>query len=417
MSGAPLSEMHVLEIGNYMAGPFCGMQLADMGADVVKIEDPRGGDLSRRLDPIVDGESGNFARLNRSKRSIALDLKQESGKAVLRRLAAQADVIVENLRPGTMRDLGLDPRDLLRENPRLVYASVTGWGLDGPYADQPALDIMVQAKSGLMSITGEEGGAPVKVGVSISDLSAGLYATIAVLGALRVRDRDGTGQLIDISMFESSVSLAVWEAGTYFTTGEVPRAAGSAHKLIGPYQAIRASDGHFVIGATTPPNWTAFCRALGLERLERDPRFDDGSKRREHARELIPLIEEVTATRPAAHWLTVLRAAGVPCGEIANYGEVFTDPHLTERGFFVDLEHPRLGTIRALGTPLRFGSSRADITRAGPLLGEDTSEILTQAGFDATEIEHLLRSGVAMTYAKMEGSPLRARGPLPPTLR
>jgi crotonobetainyl-CoA:carnitine CoA-transferase CaiB-like acyl-CoA transferase len=395
MSDAPLLGVRVLEIGNYMAGPFCGMQLADMGADVVKIEDPRGGDLSRRLDPIVDGESGNFARLNRSKRSVALDLKQEAGKTVLRRLAAQADVIVENLRPGTMRDLGLDPRDLLRANPRLVYAAVTGWGLDGPYADQPALDIIVQAKSGLMSITGEEGGAPVKIGVSISDLSAGLYATIAVLGALRVRERDGTGQLVDVSMFESSVSLAVWEAGTYFTTGEVPRAAGSAHKLIGPYQAIRAADGHFVIGATTPPNWTAFCRALGLERLERDPRFDDGTKRREHARELIPLIEEVTATRVAQHWLAVLRSAGVPCGEIADYSEVFTDPHLTDRGFFVDLEHPRLGTIRALGTPLRFGSSRADFRRAGPLLGEHTREILAQAGCDAAEIERLVAAGVA----------------------
>ena len=396
MPGAPLSDIHVLEIGNYMAGPFCGMQLADMGADVVKIEDPRGGDLTRRLDPIVDGESGNFVRLNRSKRSIALDLKQEKGKAILRRLAARADVIVENLRPGTMRDLGLDPEDLLRENSRLVYASVSGWGLDGPYAGQPALDIMVQAKSGLMSITGEEGGAPVKVGVSISDLSAGLYATIAVLGALRVREHDGTGQLIDISMFESSVSLAVWEAGTYFTTGEVPRAAGSAHKLIGPYQAIRAADAHFVIGATTPPNWTAFCGALGLERLERDPRFDDGGKRRQHARELIPLIEEVTATRPAAHWLAVLRSAGVPCGEIADYGDVFTDPHLTERGFFVDLEHPRLGSLRALGTPLRFGSSRPDIHRAGPLLGEHTREILAEVGCDVTEIAHLVSTGAAM---------------------
>jgi crotonobetainyl-CoA:carnitine CoA-transferase CaiB-like acyl-CoA transferase len=295
-----------------------------------------------------------------------------------------------------MRDLGLDPRDLLRESPRLVYASVSGWGLDGPYAGQPALDIMVQAKSGLMSITGEEGGAPVKVGVSISDLSAGLYATIAVLGALRVRERDGTGQLIDISMFESSVSLAVWEAGTYFTTGEVPRAAGSAHKLIGPYQAIRGADAHFVIGATTPPNWAAFCGALGLERLERDPRFDDGGKRREHARELIPLIEEVTAARPAAHWLAVLRSAGVPCGEIADYGEVFTDPHLTERGFFVDLEHPRLGTVRALGTPLRFGSSRQDIHRAGPLLGEHTREVLAEAGCDATEIGRLVSTGAAV---------------------
>jgi formyl-CoA transferase len=392
---APLDGIRVLEVGNYMAGPFCGMQLADLGADVVKIEDPRGGDLSRRLEPIVNGESGNFVRLNRSKRSLALDLKTDAGKDVFRRLAARADVIVENLRPGTMRDLGLDPRELLDANPRLVYAAVTGWGLDGPYADRPALDIIVQAMSGLMSITGEDGRAPVKVGVSISDLTAGLYATIGIMGALAVREREGRGQMVDVSMFESSVSLAVWEAGTYFTTGEVPRAAGSAHKLVGPYQAVRAADGHFVIGATTPPNWTAFCRALGLERLERDPRFAHGTARREHADQLIPLIEEVTATRPAAHWLEVLREAGVPCGEIQDYAAVFNDPHLLARDFFVDLEHPRLGTVRALGTPLRFGSSRARIDRGGPLLGEHTRDVLAEAGCEPDEIARLVSSGVA----------------------
>ena len=396
MSTKPLSDVRVLEVGNYMAGPFCGMQLADMGADVVKVEDPRGGDLSRRLEPMKNGESGNFVRINRSKRSIALDLKKDAGKAAFRRLAARADVIVENLRPGTMRDLALDPRALLDANPRLIYAAVTGWGLDGPYADQPALDIIVQAKSGLMSITGEEGGAPVKVGVSVSDLAAGLYATIAVLGALRARERDGRGQLLDVSMFESSVSLAVWEAGTYFTTGEIPRAAGSAHKLIGPYQAVRASDTHFVLGATTPPIWTAFCRAIGLEQLERDPRFDDGTKRRANIRELIPLIEEVTATRTAAHWLTVLRAAGVPCGEIADYGDVFTDAHLEERGFFVDLEHPTLGTVRALGSPLRFGGRPTEIERAGPLLGEHTRDALAEAGCSDAEIASLIASGAAV---------------------
>src|SRR5258706_1442199 len=306
----PLAGLKVLEVGNYMAGPFCGMQLADLGADVVKVEDPRGGDLSRRLEPMVDGESGNFVRLNRSKRSIALDLKRDAAKEVFRRLAAPADVIVENLRPGTMQDLGLAPRELLDANPRLVYAAVTGWGLDGPYADRPALDIIVQAQSGLMSVTGEASGAPVKVGVSISDLTAGLYATIAIMGALAVRERDGRGQMVDISMFESSVSLAVWEAGTFFTTGEVPRAAGAAPQLVAPYQAIRAADGHFVLGATTPPTWTAFCRALGLARLEHDPRFADGTKRRLHLDELIPLIEKVTMTRPAAPCLEVLRAPG-----------------------------------------------------------------------------------------------------------
>ena len=397
MLNPPLAGIRVLEVGNYLAGPYCGMQLADLGADVVKVEDPRGGDLSRRLEPMVDGESGSFVRLNRSKRSIALDLKREAAREVFRRLASRSDVIVENLRPGTMRDLALDPGGLLDANPRLIYASVTGWGLDGPYADRPALDIVVQAMSGVMSITGVEGGEPVKAGVSISDLTAGLYATIAVLAALAVRDRDGRGQLVDISMFESSVSLAVWEAGTYFTTGEIPRAAGSAHKLIAPYQAVRASDRHFVVGAATPPNWMAFCHAMGLDSLEHDPRFGDGSLRRAHLAELLPLIEAVTTTRPAAHWLALLRAAGVPCAEIQDYGDVFTDPHLVARGFFVDLPHPRLGTVRMLGTPIRMGSTLVGPKRGGPLLGEHTCELLTELGHSQADIERLLGDGTAST--------------------
>jgi formyl-CoA transferase len=380
MPPPPLEGIRVLEVGNYMAGPFCGMQLADLGADVVKIEDPRGGDLSRRLEPLVDGESGNFVRLNRGKRSVALDLKQDAGAEIFRRLAERTDVIVENLRPGTMRDLGLDPQSLLDANPRLIYAAVTGWGLDGPYADRPALDIIVQAMSGLMSVTGEEGGAPVKVGVSISDLAAGLYATIGVLAALGVREREGRGQLVDISMYESSVSLAVWEAGQFFTTGEIPRAAGSAHKLVGPYQAVRAADTHFVLGATTVPTW-------------RDPRFADGTLRRRNNAELIPLIEAVTATRPAAHWLAVLRGAGVPCGEIQDYGQVFADPHLRERGFFVDLPHAKLGKVRALGTPLRLRSSPARLDRAGPLLGEHSAEVLREIGHSDDEVRAFVARG------------------------
>ncbi len=392
MPQTPLAGIRVLEVGNYMAGPFCGMQLADLGADVVKVEDPRGGDLARRLEPLVNGESGNFVRLNRGKRSIALDLKQDAGRDVFRRLAARADVIVENLRPGTMTDLGLDPRSLLDANGGLVYAAVTGWGLDGPYADRPALDIIVQAMSGLMSVTGAEDGPPVKVGVSISDLVAGLYATIGILTALSVRVRDGRGQLVDVSMFEASVSLAVWEAGTYFTTGEVPRAAGSAHRLVGPYQAVRAADTHFVLGATTGPTWTAFCRALALEHLERDPRFSDGNLRRRNIGALIPLIEEVTATRPAAHWLGLLRSAGVPCGEIQDYGKVFTDAHLAARGFFIDLPHPRLGTVRALGSPVRLASSPSRIERAGPLLGEHSAEVLAEIGCSEKDVSALFEA-------------------------
>src|SRR5438874_8027897 len=374
-----------------MAGPFCGMQLADLGAEVIKIEHPRGGDLARFLEPFVDGESGNFARLNRDKRSVAIDLKREKGQQIFRQLAKTADIIVENLRPGTMADLGLSPASLMEADPHLVYVAVTGWGLDGPYADRPALDIIVQGQSGLMSVTGEEAGGPVKVGVSIADLSAGLYATIATLAALRARDRDGKGQLVDISMFESAVSLAVWEAGVHFTTGEIPRAAGSAHKLVAPYQAIADADRHFIVGATTPPTWTAFCRVLGLEGLERDPRYADATLRRHNRDSLIAAIETITATKPAAHWLAALRAAGVPCGEIADYGDVFSDPHLVARQFFMDLPHPRLGAIRGLGSPLRLERTPGRHRRSGPLLGEHTAEVRREAGGTGDDIARLER--------------------------
>ena len=393
LNAPPLTGIRVVEVGNYMAGPFCGMQLADLGADVVKVENPAGGDLARLLEPIVDGESGNFARLNRGKRGLALDLKRSDGKALFRRLAERADIIVENLRPGTMRDLDLDPEALMRANPRLIYCAVTGWGQDGPYADRPALDIIVQGMSGLMSVTGEDGGEPVKVGVAISDLTAGLYGTIAILAALSARERDGTGQLVDVSMFESSVALAVWEAGQFFTTGEIPRASGSAHKLVAPYQAVRAADGHFIVGATTPPNWTAFCAVLGLGHLERDERFADATRRRANVTALIPLIEEVTALRPMSDWLTRLRSAGVPCAEIADYGDAFEDPHLRARGFFTDLPHTRLGQLRGLGSPLRLGRTPVRLERAGPLLGEHSRDVLAELGCDEAEIARLLRDG------------------------
>lgn len=399
VTAPPLQGAIVLEVGNYMAGPFCGMQLADLGADVVKVEEPREGDLARRMPPMVDGESGQFARLNRGKRSLALDLKAAEGRDLFRRLAGRADVIVENLRPGTMRELGLAPEDLVRDNGRLVYAAISGWGQDGPYADRPALDIIVQAVSGLMSVTGEEGGAPVKVGVSIADLTAALYGTIAILAALRARDRDGRGQLIDVSMFESAVALAVWEAGEHFTTGEVPRAAGSAHKLVAPYQAVRAADGHFVLGATTPRNWAAFCRALGLGDLEHDARFADAASRRRNVRELIPLIEAVTGTRPMAHWLELLREAGVPCGEIQDYAAVFADPHLRARGFFRDLPHPTLGEVRVPGSPLRLRRTPIRLKRGGPLLGEHSLEVLREAGIAEAEATRLVERGIVGTAA------------------
>src|SRR5437016_146950 len=307
MSESALAGVRVVEVGNFMAAPFCTLQLADLGAEVVKIENPDGGDQVRATAPFLEGESSSFIRLNRNKRSLALDLKLPRGKEVFRRLIERADIAVENLRPGTMADLELDYRRLSELNPRLIYVAASGWGQDGPYAQRPGLDIMAQGMSGLMSITGEEGGnAPVKVGVPLTDLTCALYGALAAVAALRARERTGRGQFIDVCLYEAGVSLAVWEAGRYFATGEVPRPLGSAHQVSAPYQAVRSADGWFTIGAASTRNWTDLCAALGLDRLRSDPRYADTNSRHAHREALIAEIEAVTRSRPTAHWVAHL---------------------------------------------------------------------------------------------------------------
>src|SRR5438477_11431016 len=341
MPESALAGIRVVEVGNFMAAPYCTRQLAGLGADVVKIENPDGGDQVRTTAPFLDGESSSFVRLNRNKRSLALDLKSREGKEVFRRLIRRADVVVENLRPGTMADLELDYPRVSELNPRLVHVAASGWGQDGPYAQRPGLDIMAQGMSGLMSITGEEGGRnPVKVGVPVTDLTCALYGAIAALAALRVRERTGRGQFIDVSLFESGVSLAVWEAGRYFATGEIPKPLGSAHQTSAPYQAMLASDGFFTLGATSARNWGACCAVFGLSALKTDPRFAKAHVRHQNRRELIPLIEEVTQKKPARHWVDALIEAGVPCGVLQTYDEVFHDAHLEARNFFPEAPHP-----------------------------------------------------------------------------
>ncbi len=377
----PLEGVRVLEVGNFMAGPFCGMQLADLGADVIKVENPEGGDMVRQTAPFIDGESSNFVRLNRNKRSLALDLKSAPGKDVFRKLVARTDIVIENLRPGTMKDLELDYYRLQKINPRLIYVAASGWGQTGPYAQLAGLDIMAQAMSGLMSITGPEGGQePVKVGVPICDLVCALYGALAAVAALQARERDGRGQHIDVSLFEAGVSLAVWEAGRYFATGEVGRPLGSAHQTTAPYQAFRASNGFFTAGAGSPANWLALCQVLGLEHLPDDPRFATNPDRHSNRSELIPLLEAVTKTQPVDYWIEALQEAGVPCGAIQDYGDVFNDPHLAARHFFWDAAHPTLGAVRQIGSPMRLGETPVRERGAGPRLGEHTEEILAELG-------------------------------------
>ena len=380
-----------------MAGPYAGTLLADLSADVVKVEAPEGGDYSRGVGPFAPGspDGAGFLRLDRNKRSVALDLKTEAGRAAFRALAGRADVLIENLRAGTLDGLGVGYEALAPAHPRLVYCSITGFGRTGPYRDRAGLDLILQAESGLMSVTGEPGRPPVKVGVPVVDLTSALYAAFAIVAALRARDRTGRGQLIDLSLIESGVSLAIWESGVDLTTGEGPGPLGSAHRVIAPYQAFRTADGYLAIGATPPPTWAAFCRVTGLDRLRDDPRWRDATVRREHAGELASIIEAVTTTRNSDAWLADLSAAGVPCGRINDLGAVFADPHLAERGLFVDLPHPDLGTVRAIGSPLHLSATPPQLRRAAPRLGEHTAEVLREAGVPAADIDALFRTGAA----------------------
>ncbi len=390
--GYALEDIRVLELTNFMAGPFCGMLLADMGADVIKVENPKGGDFTRLAAPFQGGEGAGFLAVNRNKRSIALDLKAERGREIFLDLARTADVVVENLRPGTLDDLRIGYATLREANPRIVLSSTSGFGQSGPYKHRAALDLIVQGMSGIMSITGEEGRPPVKVGVPLADLSAALFAAYAVLSALRVRDRTGEGQQIDVSLLESAIALEAWETSGYFATGEVPKPLGSAHRINAPYQAVRTADGYITIGATTPANWQSFAAALGIEHLSDDERFTTGPLRRENYKELVRLIEEVTVTDTSDHWYRLLEKAGVPCGVLYTLDQVLADEHVRARGLVRELEHPKLGRVKAVGSPVRLSATPLRLERAGPLLGEHTRELLDELG--VPDAEALERSGV-----------------------
>lgn len=398
---APLSGITVLEVGAFMAAPFATMQLADLGARVIKVENPTEGDPTRQTGPFIEGESSPFLRLNRNKRSVALDLKSEGGHAAFLRLVEDCDVLVENLRPGSMRRLGLGYEDLRERNPRLVYASASGWGQDGPLSQLPGLDIMAQARAGLMSVTGDPDGPPAKVGLPVCDLVCGLYIALAATAALGERGTDGEGQYIDVSLMESAVSLGIWEAGRYFATGEFGGRQGSAHQTGAPYQALRTADGYITAGAVTDKTWRGLCRALAMDVAD-DPRYGTSYRRREHRDVLIPAIEAVTVQRTTEDLMAALNAEGVPCAPISDYGDVFTDDHLRARSYFWDAQHPEAGAVRQLGSPMRFGATPVAQEAAGPSLGADTRSVLAEAGLGADEIDGLLAAGDAGEHAAVE---------------
>jgi crotonobetainyl-CoA:carnitine CoA-transferase CaiB-like acyl-CoA transferase len=388
-AGTALEGIRVLEVTQVMAGPFCAMQLCDMGADVIKVEPP-GGDSTRRMAGARGTDSPGFNAVNRGKRSIVLDLKTAAAQRAFRRLLQRTDILVENHRPGVMRRFGLDYASLAPEYPALIYASISGYGQTGPDAGKGGFDLIAQGVSGLMSVTGEPGRPPAKVGVPLTDLGAGLFALSAILAALHHRDRSGRGQYIDTSLVEAGVALSVWEAAEYFGEGRVPEPLGSAHRMFAPYQAIRCADGYITLGSANDRLFERVCALLGHAEWTADPDYANATLRVRNHAALASRIEQITTTGTRQEWLERFERAGIPCGPINNYAEAFADPQIRARQMVVDIDHPTLGRLKAIGSPVKMSETPTVAARRAPLLGEHTREVLHEAGCSDAEIAQLL---------------------------
>jgi len=381
MSTQPLRGIKVLDLTRVLAGPFCTMVLADLGADVVKVERPDGGDDGRHFGPFLpSGESGYFASVNRGKRSIALDLKDPADRDTFLALVDQADVLVENFRPGTMERLGLGSESLRTRNPRLIFTSVTGFGRTGPDADQAAYDVIVQARSGLMSVTGHDPDEPARVGSSISDILAGLYAAIGVCASLRERDRTGCGADLDLAMLDCSVSILENAIARFVVSGRVPEPLGTRHPSIAPFAAFRAQDGSLVIAAGNDQLWQTLCRTIGAPELTADPLLASNRDRAEHAKHLEQAINARLATKTVAEWLATLGAAGVPCGPINDLSHVLADPQLEQRDMWHTLHDADGYELVTAGTPFRIDGAKPPLESAWPRLGADGDAVLADWG-------------------------------------
>jgi crotonobetainyl-CoA:carnitine CoA-transferase CaiB-like acyl-CoA transferase len=370
------------------------MLLGDLGADVIKVERPGKGDDARAFPPFVNGQSAPFMTFNRNKRSLALDLKQPRGREICLRLAARADVFLENFRPGVAERLGVGYRQVSAVNPRIVYCSISGFGQTGPYRERGGFDLIAQGMSGLMSITGEEDGPPLRVPVPLSDLGAGMFGAIGILAALRARERSGRGQWVDTSLLETPIAWSVYEAAGYFATGEVPSRLGAGHRASAPYQPFRTKDGWLNLGAASQPLWEKFCAVLELPELTKDPRFATGAERVKHRKELAALLQVRFDRETTAHWLARLEAAGVPAGPVLTYDQVFADPQVSHREMVVEVDHPVAGPSRVLGVPIKLSETPASVRHPAPTLGQHSTDILKTLGCSDDELARLRAAGV-----------------------
>jgi len=394
----PLSGIKVIELAHIMAGPCCGLMLADMGADVIKLEKAPAGDDSRRfLPPDIGGESAAFLMMNRNKRGIVVDLKTAGGKQVARRLFAEADVVIENYRKGTMELLGLGYETLRQDNPGLIYCEISGFGRTGPYAERGGFDLIAQGMSGLMSITGEAPGRPpIKCGAPMADITAGILGAMGVLAAYIQRGKTGQGQRVDTSLFEAGIVHTYWQSAIAMASGTAPGPMGSAHPLNAPYEAFKTSDGWITLGAANQANWLKLLDLITAPELGEDPRFTNNHDRITHRIELAKALAPIIRSRTSADWLSRLETAGVPAGPVLDVVEMHRDPQTLAREMVTKAPHTKLGPVKTLGAPVKFSATPGGVTRGAPLLGEHTREVLVEYGYGDEEIDTLICDGIVI---------------------
>jgi crotonobetainyl-CoA:carnitine CoA-transferase CaiB-like acyl-CoA transferase len=391
----PLEDVTVLDLSHALAGPFCSTMLADFGAEVIKLEPKDTGDIARSWgSPLPGGETAYFVSLHRNKKGISIDLKQSKGKELFFRLIERCDVVLENYRTGALARLGLGYEAVRERNPSIIYCSVSGFGQDGPYRDRAALDLILQAESGMISVTGEPGGHGVRCGVSIADMTAGMYAAYGIMLALRVKERTGRGQAIDVSMLEGQLSLLGTMIGGYLADGEVPRPMGTAYKALLPYQTLRTKTRDLALAVGSEKLWKVFCPVIGCPELADDPRYRTNADRARNRDTLVPRLQEIFLTRTYEDWETVLLAKGIPVGAINDLAQVVDHPQVKARGALVEMDHPRAGKVRMVGVPVRLSETPGSVRTPAPMLGEHTEAVLRDLlGLDAGEVAALRAAG------------------------